>query len=377
MSKASYSTPNKSSKDQSAPTPSKARVTHANSKKHSSDVIIDATPIIVVPGCTPTKRGTKTPATKRAKPSNVSESSTPSLSFQIPPSEVRNVESIVVDKKPYTMTSLYLEPIKTLNVKPDIVTSAKGLFISNIVGSVGTFQKSASKTVSLDNPRDEKILGQSSLKDVINDTVDKSIHVSLSKTLVAYPGSGVVLDVAIFLAQPDHPTETTQQNSHGKSHNEFVPIKSPKNSQEDVSEAESVGDEKDDSDDGSMSIEGEKDLSDKEDKEESIGAKKYQTTDIANIDDLDSDDEPIGNKLALDETIKSCIEKKIKLESLIKDLSKEDADGNLDGDEEEGNEDEGNVADGDKDEETYGSRNKRSIDNNNIKLKWGKAKTKQ
>lgn len=59
MSKASYLTPNKSSKDQSALTPSKARVTHANAKKRSSDVIIDATPISVVPGCVPTTKGLK------------------------------------------------------------------------------------------------------------------------------------------------------------------------------------------------------------------------------------------------------------------------------------------------------------------------------
>lgn len=55
---------------------------------------------------------------------------------------------------------------------------------------------------------------------------------------------------------------------------------------------------------------------------------------------------------ALDETIKSCTEKKIRLVSLIKALSEVDADENLDGNEEEGNEDEENVVDGDKDEET-------------------------
>ncbi|XP_050896985.1 uncharacterized protein LOC127103790 [Lathyrus oleraceus] len=59
---------------------------------------------------------------------------------------------------------------------------------------------------------------------------------------------------------------------------------------------------------------------------------------------------------ALNETIESCTEKKIRLESWIKALSKEDIYGNLDGDKEEGNKDEGNVvACGDKDEETYGS----------------------
>lgn len=58
---------------------------------------------------------------------------------------------------------------------------------------------------------------------------------------------------------------------------------------------------------------------------------------------------------ALYETTKSCIEKKIGLESLFKALYDEDVDGNLDGDEEEGNQDEGNVVYGDKDEETDGS----------------------
>ncbi|KAI5410384.1 hypothetical protein KIW84_055766 [Lathyrus oleraceus] len=47
-----------------------------------------------------------------------------------------------------------------------------------------------------------------------------------------------------------------------------------------------------------MSFEGEKDMSDKEDKEESVGVKKYWFTDIVNVDNLDSDDEPIENNLA-------------------------------------------------------------------------------
>lgn len=298
MPKASTLTPNKSSKDQSAITLPKARVAHANSKKGSLDVIIDATPITIVPGRVPRKIGTKTPTVKRVKPSNVSESFTPSMSIQIPPNEVRNVESSIADKKPHTMTSLYLKPIRTPDVKTYVVTSAKGLILSNVVGSVGTSGKSSSKTVSLDNPISEKTLGQSSLNVVANDTVDKSIHVSLSKTLVADPGSGVVPDVATSLAQPDHPVETTQQNSHGESDNEFVPIESLEKSQEDVSEAELVGGEKDDSNDESMYVEGNKDLSNKEDKEENTGVKMYQSTDIINIDDLDSNDEPIRKKLA-------------------------------------------------------------------------------
>lgn len=56
---------------------------------------------------------------------------------------------------------------------------------------------------------------------------------------------------------------------------------------------------------------------------------------------------------ALDETIRSSTEKKIRLESLVKALYEEDADGNLEGDDEKGNEDEGNVViGGDKYEET-------------------------
>ncbi|KAI5406005.1 hypothetical protein KIW84_052672 [Lathyrus oleraceus] len=156
-------------------------------------------------------------------------------------------------------------------MSPDVVTSIKGHVISNDVGSVGTFDKSGSETVSLDNPRAEKTLDQSSLNVVVNEIVDKTSHVSLSKILVANPESGVVSDVATSLAQSDHHVETTQEKSHDRS----------------------VGGEKDDSDDENMSAEGEKDLSDKGDKEESVGVKKYKSTNIVNVDDLDSDDETI------------------------------------------------------------------------------------
>ncbi|KAI5433247.1 hypothetical protein KIW84_020507 [Lathyrus oleraceus] len=273
MSKASDSTPNKSSKYQSVLTPSKARVTCANAKEGSSNVIIDATPIIVVLGRVPTKKGLKHLLAKRVKPSNVSESSTPYVSIQIPYSDVRNVESSVAIKKPHTMASLYIEPMKTPNVELDVVTSAKGHIVSNVMGSVGTSKKYASEIASLDNPRAKKILGRSSLNVVVNDTIDKSIHVPLSKILVVDPGSGVVSDVATSLAEPDHPIETTQENSH----------------------AESISGEKDDSDDESMYVKGEKNLSDKE---ESVSVKKYQSTDIVNVDDLDFDDEPIGKILS-------------------------------------------------------------------------------
>lgn len=60
---------------------------------------------------------------------------------------------------------------------------------------------------------------------------------------------------------------------------------------------------------------------------------------------------------ALDETIKTCTEKKIRLESLIKDLTEEGTEGNTDsGVEEEENEEDENVnADVATDEETNAS----------------------
>ncbi|KAI5418856.1 hypothetical protein KIW84_043182 [Lathyrus oleraceus] len=103
------------------------------------------------------------------------------------------------------------------------------------------------------------------------------------------------------------------------------------------------------------------------DKENNAGVNKDQSTDIVNVEDLYSDDEPIGKILAsgidkssiskdgiivelndtgkaLDETIKTCIEKKTILESLIKSLTEEGTDGNVAGDvEEEENEEGENV----------------------------------
>ena len=62
---------------------------------------------------------------------------------------------------------------------------------------------------------------------VVNDTVDTSVHMFLSKILVTNPESDVVPDVATSLAQPDHLIGTTQENFHSES---------PKKSQEIVVE---------------------------------------------------------------------------------------------------------------------------------------------
>ncbi|KAI5407033.1 hypothetical protein KIW84_053334 [Lathyrus oleraceus] len=249
MSKPSGSTPSKSTKDKSAPRISCANVDH-------SDVVTNFVPLSIIPRHVPTKRRDRTLNVKKAKPST----------------------------KPHSMTSLYLDPIKTTYVEPDVVAYAKGFIVPKVVGSVKSSEKSNSGTVSLDNPRSNKTLGQSSMNVDDKYIVDKSISVLISQILGTELKSLVVPDVTTSLAQTDHPIETTLEKYDGKSDSEFVPIKSPEKSEE-----------KDDSD-KSMFVEEEKILS----KEEEItDVKKDKSTNIANIDDLGSDDESIGMRLAL------------------------------------------------------------------------------
>lgn len=73
----------------------------------------------------PQQRRTKTSIVKKAKPSYVRESSSPFAPVQLPSSDIRNVESLVIVKKPHSMTSLYDDPLKNPNVYPDVVTCAK------------------------------------------------------------------------------------------------------------------------------------------------------------------------------------------------------------------------------------------------------------
>lgn len=87
-----------------------------------------------------------------------------------------------------------------------------------------------------------------------------------------------MLDVTTSLAQTDHSIETPLEKSDGKSDSESVPVKSPEKSEE-----------KDDSDSMFINV---------YDKEENVGVKKDQSTDIVNVEDLDFDDDPIGKRLA-------------------------------------------------------------------------------
>ncbi|XP_050917850.1 uncharacterized protein LOC127135075 [Lathyrus oleraceus] len=225
MSKPSSSTPRKSTKDQSAPRIACANVDH-------SDVVTDVVPLSIVPGHVPTKRRPITPTMKKAKPSSVSKSSNPYGSVQIPSSEIRNIEPSIAVKKPHSMTSLYIDPIKTTDVEPDVVASAKGSIVPIVVDSVESSEKSNSSTVSLDNPRYDKSLGQSSMNIVDKDSVDKNIHVLISKILNVEPKSDVMSDVTTSLGQADHPIETSLEKYDGKSDSESFSIKSPKNSDE-------------------------------------------------------------------------------------------------------------------------------------------------
>ncbi|MCH81839.1 envelope-like protein, partial [Trifolium medium] len=178
---------------------------------------------------------------RKAKPLNVSESSTPSVSIQIPPSDVRNVDPSVVVKKPHSMTN---------------------------------------------KPRSVETLGQSSMNaGMVDDTVNKSVHVSPSKVVgsdpVSFPTktvidpvvgspketlleSDVVPDVSTSLAQPSQHVETIQETPHIES--EYEPAFENENSQSNM--ITNDGEEKKVSDDdgvNSKSIGDEKDASDGED----------------------------------------------------------------------------------------------------------------
>ncbi|KAI5387401.1 hypothetical protein KIW84_073508 [Lathyrus oleraceus] len=273
MSKPSDSTPSKSIIDQSP-----HRIACAN--MDYLDVVTDVIPLSMVPRHVPTKRRARTHTGKKVRPSTVSKSSNPYGSVQILSSEIRNIDPSVAVKKPHYMNNLYLGPIKTTNVEPDVVASAKGSIVPKAVGSVESTEKpefekpeSDSGIVSIDNPRSDKTLGQSSINDADKNIVDKIISVLISQILGIESNSDVVSDVTTSLAQTDHSIETLPEKYDGKSNSESVIVKSPKKYKE-----------KDDS--NCMFV----DISDKE---ENVGVKKDQSTYIVNVEDLDSDDESI------------------------------------------------------------------------------------
>lgn len=161
------------------------------------------------------------------------------------------------------MTSMYLEPI---NVEPNVDASAKCPILQNVMENVET-SKNTSK------PRSVTTLSKSSM--IVDDRcdVDKHIHVLISQVLGIEPNTGVVPDVSISLAQRDNTTDTALDKFDVN-----MSIQSPEKLED-----------KEDSD--GMS-------SDLADKEANSIEKKDQSTYIISIDDLNSDDEPIGKRLA-------------------------------------------------------------------------------
>lgn len=161
------------------------------------------------------------------------------------------------------MTSMYLDPI---NVKSNIDASAKNHVVPNIMGNVETVENT-------NKPRYVTTLSKSSMIVAERDNVDKNICVLIYQVLGIEPKTGVVSDVFTYLAQVDNPTETLMDKPDG-----IASTQSLEKSEEKV-DYDGMYDE----------------LSDKE---ENFREKNDQSTDIVNVDDLNSDDEPIGKTLA-------------------------------------------------------------------------------
>lgn len=253
-------------------------------------IITNVVPFDIAPPPDPIKRKAQTPAAKRARSFNVSASSAPYVSG-------RKTKPFVVVKEPHSFSSLYLDPINTSNVKTDVDTSAKSSMDPNVVSNIENIERYASEAISLGNPRTNKSLNQTSMNATDKDYVDKSIYVLLSNILDITTESNVVSNVTTSLAQPDYPAETTQDNAHGVFDKETDSIETLTKPQEDEIEVDPVNAQKEKSND-SVFVEEEKSPSDKECKEENTGVNIAQFIDVVNMEELDSDDELIGKRLA-------------------------------------------------------------------------------
>lgn len=178
-------------------------------------------------------------------------------------SDVINLEPSTNVKKPHSMTSVYLDSI---NVEPNVDASAKTYFVPKLMGNIETYENN-------NKPKFVTTLSKYSMIVAKRDNVDQYIHVLISQVLGIEPKIGVFPNVSTSLAQTDNPTETPIYKFDGN-----VSTQSPKKLEE---KNDSYG----------MS-------GDFSDKEENSGEKKDQSTDMVNIDDLDSDDKPIGKRLA-------------------------------------------------------------------------------
>jgi len=113
-------------------TPSATRVTQSKAKEDFSKVATNAVPIYVVPSRTPSKKKTMT---SEIKSKCVSVSETASISPSIPTGKTQEdypINTLHVAKKPHTMTSLYIDPIKVQNVSQNVTTSTCDPIVTKI-----------------------------------------------------------------------------------------------------------------------------------------------------------------------------------------------------------------------------------------------------
>ncbi|XP_050889833.1 uncharacterized protein LOC127095145 [Lathyrus oleraceus] len=178
-------------------------------------------------------------------------------------SDVKYLELSTTVKKPVSITRMYLDPI---NVEPNVEASAKSSVVSKVMENVKTYEIT-------NKPRSVTTMSKSSMIVADRDDVDKNICVLNSQVLGIEPKTVVVPDGSTSLAQPDNPAKTPLDKSDA---NRFT--QSPEKLEE-----------KDYSNGMSSFL---------ANKEENSVEKKDQYINIVNIDDLDSDDEPIGKILA-------------------------------------------------------------------------------
>ncbi|KAI5438461.1 hypothetical protein KIW84_024266 [Lathyrus oleraceus] len=159
--------------------------------------------------------------------------------------------------KPMSMTSLYLDPI---SIEPNVGMNEDCSATRNVMENV-----EASRTNN--KPRSVTTLSKSSVIFGDRDDVDKNIHVLISQVLGIVPKKNVVSNVSTSLAQQDNNTENPKNN---------LDVNAPTFSLEKSQDKERY-----------------EDITNRLDKNH-----VDQPTNIVNIEDLDSDDVPIGKRLA-------------------------------------------------------------------------------
>ncbi|XP_050889871.1 uncharacterized protein LOC127095188 [Lathyrus oleraceus] len=143
----------------------------------------------------------------------------------------------VLVKKAYFLTSLYVEPVQSANIEYNVNTSAKESIRSKLVNRVEPSGSSVSEKVN------------SNMSEAENFSIDKSIY-RLVANVLKEARSGDVSDVITSLAKAEHSAETTPKTL--------------------------------------LDVSGE---------EENPSRRKEKSTIIVNVDELDSNEEPIAKNL--------------------------------------------------------------------------------